>query len=153
MKTSTHENSFFSKTFFPKTSQETEDLGVLIASKLKADSVLCFFGELGAGKTTLIKGIAKGLGIRPEEVSSPTFQLLHIYNASQYKTSLPLFHFDLYRLRTHDEFLSMGFEEHFFKGGISCIEWAERIEQIIPEQAIKITIAHSEDGARKISLQ
>lgn len=135
-------NSAFKTESFLKSAQETLDFGEELGSVLEKDSVLCFFGDLGAGKTTLIKGIAKGLGIKPEHVSSPTFQILHIYEGEK----IPLFHFDLYRLRTEIEFLSMGFDEHFYKGGISCIEWAERIEGIIPQNAYKIRITHQDAG-------
>lgn len=130
------------------TAKDTLELGEQFGKELQPNKVVCFFGNLGAGKTTFIKGIAKSLGIDPTSVNSPTFQYLNIY-----KGTLPVFHFDLYRLGNLEDFLSLGFEEMFSQGGISCIEWSERIESIIPEDAIFISIDHTACGGRKIEIQ
>ncbi|MFN4174861.1 MAG: tRNA (adenosine(37)-N6)-threonylcarbamoyltransferase complex ATPase subunit type 1 TsaE, partial [Parachlamydiaceae bacterium] len=111
---------------------------------LNSDSIVCLFGELGAGKTTFIRGLAEGLGIDPGQVSSPTFVYLNIYEGQT-----PLYHFDLYRLNGVEAFLSMGFDEILFSPGIKCIEWSERISEILPKEAIKITLSHEREG-RKI---
>lgn len=129
--------------------EETFQLAYAIGKQLPANSVLCFFGDLGAGKTTFIKGLVEGASGYPKEhVSSPTFTYLNIYEGVQ-----KVFHFDLYRLTTADEFLSMGFEEFFTAGGICCIEWSERIEEILPHDCIKITLHHvGDENTRRIEI-
>ena len=123
-------------------------LGMQFAHMLKPNSVVSFFGELGAGKTTFIKGLAHGFGIDPNSVNSPTFQYLNVYNGSP-----SIFHFDLYRLENSDDFLTMGFEELFGKEGITCIEWAERITTILPHNCIHISITHIENGKRQVKIK
>ena len=114
---------------------DTYRIGTEFGKRLLPDSVVCFFGDLGAGKTTFIKGVVAGAsGISGEEVSSPTFTYLNIYRGSK-----TLYHFDLYRLRNTNEFLSMGFDEMFDAGGICCIEWAEKLlcnSHVLPERGI-----------------
>lgn len=119
------------------------------ARQLSANSVVCFYGDLGAGKTTFIKGLASALsGCSPQEVNSPTFVYLNIYEGNRI-----VFHFDLYRLDSESEFLSMGFEETFCANGICCIEWAEKIESLIPPHAIHVLIQHAPNNSRKITIQ
>lgn len=127
---------------------ETYALGMKFGRQLQPDQVVCFFGDLGAGKTTFIKGLAAGLGTTNEEVSSPTFTYLHIYRGI-----LTLYHFDLYRLRDADEFLSMGFDEVLDAGGVSCIEWSEKIEAILPDDAIRVSIIHLGGDQRQIAFK
>ena len=127
--------------WFASNAEETLRIGKEFGSLLSPDSIVCVFGELGAGKTTFIRGIAEGIGIDPSQVSSPTFVYLNIYEG---KT--PFYHFDLYRLSGVDPFLSMGFDEILFSPGIKCIEWSERIAQIIPKEAIKVTLSHKDEG-------
>lgn len=138
------------KTF---SSAETEELGFELGALLPKNSVICFFGELGAGKTTLIKGIAKKVGEIPsEKVTSPTFVYLNIYNDEDNVLTKPVFHFDLYRLSNADEFLHMGFEEYFSADGICLIEWSERIEDILPQSRICITLNHAGENCRIIEI-
>lgn len=127
--------------------EETIEQGKLFGLTLKKNSVICLFGDLGAGKTTFIKGIASAFGISQREVTSPTFQYLNIYNGT-----LTLYHFDLYRLKNEDDFLASGFEEMFCAGGISCVEWSERIASLIPQDAIYVTIRHKENSSRQIEI-
>ncbi len=128
--------------------EDTEKVALSLAKDLKAGSVLAFFGDLGTGKTTFIRSLAQNLcGVMPEAVSSPTFQYLNIYNGNQ-----TVYHFDLYRLQNADEFFHMGFDEVFDQGGITCIEWAERIEKLLPHNAIVVKITHAEEGARLIEI-
>lgn len=133
--------------YYLKNAEETHQLGLEVAKGLRPNSILCFYGNLGAGKTTFIKGIASGLGIAQDLVNSPTFQYLNIYTGAT-----PLYHFDLYRLKNSSDFLELGFEEVLSQGGISCIEWAERIQDSIPEGAIEITLSYAEDGGRNITI-
>lgn len=134
------------QTFISNSAFETNELGMNFGMQLPSNSVVCFFGDLGAGKTTFIKGLAAGiLGTHGDEVNSPTFTYLNIYHGNQ-----TLYHFDLYRLRDADEFLSMGFDEVFDAGGISCVEWSEKIASLIPEEAITVRMAHLGGDQRKI---
>lgn len=105
-------------------------------------------GDLGAGKTTLIKGIAKGAGgILEREVTSPTFSYLHIYSGK-----VPIYHFDLYRLRNAKEFCALGFQEYLEGDGVCCIEWAERIKDLLPPHTFHICLEHEKEERRKIYL-
>lgn len=100
---------------------ETEELGASWGRQVERGSVIALSGELGAGKTQLVKGIARGLGIH-ERVHSPTFALVNIYGGGR----LPLFHLDLYRLEARDQIIGAGLEEYFQPEGVSVVEWAER---------------------------
>jgi tRNA threonylcarbamoyladenosine biosynthesis protein TsaE len=125
--------------------EETLRLGAALGASLPPNSVLCLFGELGAGKTTFVKGIVQGAaGIQANHVVSPTFVYLNVYEH--------IYHFDLYRLHDCDEFLSLGFEEYFFAGGICCIEWSERITPILPKGAVHVTLSHLTEESREICI-
>lgn len=117
-----------------KSIDETLKLGEIIGKSLKSGSIIALKGELGAGKTVLVKGIAKGLGVE-EEPNSPTFVIMNCYEGR-----LPLFHFDLYRVADEGELIAMGYDEFFFGGGVSVVEWADRVPAIFPEDAIAICI-------------
>ena len=124
--------------------QATLEWGRILAKSLTPNTIIALSGELGAGKTHLVKGIALGLGLPIEdEVQSPTFVILSIY-----ETAPPLFHFDLYRLKTAEEFQALGFEEFFTRGGICAIEWPERITSLLPLNTLRISLAHAGSGCR-----
>ncbi len=123
-----------------RTSEETVALGKQCGIQLSRGSVVALFGDLGAGKTTFVQGIAAALGIE-EPIQSPTFTYLHIYQGT-----MPLYHFDLYRMNGHFDFFSMGFEEYFDSDGITVIEWAERLGHTLPENALSIHLSHHEGG-------
>lgn len=128
--------------------EETFRIGAQIASTLQDNSVVCFFGDLGAGKTTLIKGLASSAAeIDPREVHSPTFTYLNIYEGKR-----TVYHFDLYRLDGPEDFIGMAFDEYLCAGGICCMEWSERIETILPEGHVKIMIEHLGENQRRISI-
>jgi tRNA threonylcarbamoyladenosine biosynthesis protein TsaE len=134
--------------FFFTHPEETQAFGQQLGRDLPLNSIIAFFGELGAGKTTLIKGLAAGAAnIDPREVSSPTFTYLNIYEGVK-----TVYHFDLYRLRSQEEFLAMGFDEYFTAGGITCLEWSERIASILPPQTLILELAHAGETGRKVSL-
>lgn len=135
------------KLIISRSEDETLSIGEAFGRTLSPNSIVCFFGDLGAGKTTFIKGIASGRGYPLDLVNSPTYVYLNIY-----KATIPLYHFDLYRLRDCDEFLSMGFDELLFGGGISCIEWSERISPILPGHTIRVNMSHQNEGIRKIEI-
>lgn len=123
------------------------EIGCQLGSLLPTNSVLCFFGDLAAGKTTLIKGIAAG-ACCATHVSSPTFTYLNIYEGQK-----KIYHFDLYRLRDVDEFLSMGFDEFLTAGGICCIEWSERIAPLLPTDCVQIALEHISEAVRNITIK
>lgn len=120
------------------------ECGMQWAERLRGGGVIALFGELGAGKTTFVKGVAAALGIPEHAVSSPTFTYLHIYEGSSF-----LYHFDLYRMRGPEDFFALGFDE-YLACGVVCIEWAERLGMMLPEGAIRLQLAHK-DGAREIT--
>jgi len=131
-----------------RSAAETLALGSAFGKQLPPNSVVFFHGDLGAGKTTFIKGVVAGAaGVAESEVTSPTFAYLNIYRGAK-----TVYHFDLYRLRDADEFLAMGFDEVFDAGGICCIEWAEKIASLDIPQAIHVTLTHVEDGVRRIEI-
>lgn len=120
-----------------KNENDTRCFGEKLAKQLKKGDVLALAGDLGTGKTTLTKYIAKGLGI-DSEITSPTFTIVQ-----EYKTgSLPLYHFDVYRLGGAEEMYDMGYEEYFYGDGVCIVEWADLISEIIPEEAKIIFIDH-----------
>lgn len=125
---------------------ETERLGERIGRALQAGSVVALIGDLGAGKTTLTKGIARGLEV-PDLVHSPTFTLIH-----EHRGRLPIYHFDLYRLDTPDQLDDLGYEEYFYGDGVCVIEWAEKIEKLLPDDRLEVRIT-GEDDARTFELR
>ena len=128
---------------------ETEAAGKELGEGLKPGQIVCLFGELGAGKTTFIKGLVAGAtGKAPEEVSSPTYVYLHPYEGT-----CVVYHFDLYRLPSGDAFYLAGFDEYFDAGGICCIEWAGRLEDQLPEHYIAVTLKATEQNKREITVE
>lgn len=119
---------------------ETIKLGEIIGKSLEPGSIIALRGDLGAGKTVLVKGIARGLGIEDEPVS-PTFVIMNAYEGR-----IPLYHFDLYRISGAEELIGIGSEEFLFGGGVSAVEWADRVEEIFPEYTIYIDIKIPETG-------
>lgn len=131
------------------TAEETINFAKEFGSKLSPGSVVCFFGDLAAGKTTFVKGLVDGANCSSEEVCSPTFTYLNIYTGK-----CPIYHFDLYRLHDIDEFLSMGFDEFLHDpNGICCIEWSERIEKFLPASAFKVKLRVVEETKREIVIE
>ncbi|MEW6102280.1 MAG: tRNA (adenosine(37)-N6)-threonylcarbamoyltransferase complex ATPase subunit type 1 TsaE [bacterium] len=112
---------------------QTKDLGERLSLLLTKGDIVSLIGELGSGKTTFIQGIAKGLSIK-EPVNSPSFSLLNIY-----KGTIPLYHFDLYRIAENED---IGFDDFLFSNGISVIEWGEKASNFLPFQYLKISISH-----------
>lgn len=128
---------------------DTKKIGKEIAKNLNRKDVVAFFGELGSGKTTLIKTIVSELNRTKEiDVCSPTFSYLNIYPGS-----IDVYHFDLYRIKNNDQFLAMGLDEYFFKDGICLIEWAEKITSLLPPKTNVIhMVKGDEENQRKIVL-
>lgn len=129
--------------------QETIRIGRRIASKLKPGDIVCLFGQLGSGKTVLTKGIASSLGIRKENCISPTFILVRQHRV---KNNFFLYHFDLYRVDSVEEIIDLGYEEYFYGEGITVVEWADRLNGLMPKEYLKIELACLRDSRRKIEL-
>ena len=124
---------------------ETRAVGKRLARLLRGKEILCLFGQLGSGKTTLVKGLAMGLGVKEAQVTSPSFILMR-----RYEGRLPLYHFDLYRIKNPREICSIGYEEFIFNGGVSVIEWADRMEGLLPDSYLRIEFAFLKSNARLI---
>lgn len=118
-----------------RSEQQTYEAGKQLGKQAKAGEIYCLNGDLGVGKTVFTKGFAEGLGIY-EAVCSPTFTIVQQYE----KGRLPLYHFDVYRIGDIEEMDELGYEDYFFGDGICLIEWASLIEEIIPSNAVWITI-------------
>lgn len=131
-----------------KSPEETGALGERLAGELEPGACLALIGELGAGKTTLIKGLARGLGIPEEEVLSPTFILVREHRTGR----LPLFHVDAYRLSKPEELQEIGLEEYLLSEGITVIEWADRVREIIPPSCLEVKLEILSENERKISI-
>lgn len=131
--------------FLSKETQDTEKLAAELAKKLQPGSIIGLRGTLGAGKTVFTRGLARGLGIEGP-VTSPTYTLVSEYLNGR----LPLYHFDLYRIHSEEEFELIGAREMLYGNGISVIEWFERVEAILPEEMLVITLEINENGSRTI---
>lgn len=134
---------------FSASPEETESLG--LALSLQPDSVIALYGGLGAGKTCLVKGIARSLGI-DDCITSPTYTIINEYNARLNDLPVPLYHIDAYRLNNDDDFESTGANELFGRG-IVVIEWSERIPRSIPPDAIIVKIEITGPETRKITMR
>ena len=108
-------------------------------------TVFAFYGKMGAGKTTFIKAICEELGVE-DVITSPTFAIVNEYTAQDG----PVYHFDFYRIKKLEEVYDMGFEDYFSSGALCLIEWPELIEEVLPEDAVKVTIEEKEDGSRAV---
>ena len=114
--------------------EQTTEIGIQIGKLANPGDIICLTGDLGAGKTHLSKGIAKGLNIT-DHITSPTFTIVN-----EYEGRLKLYHFDVYRVNDADEISAIGFDEYIFSDGVSIIEWANYIDELIPEEHISINI-------------
>lgn len=132
---------------FSNSAEDTIKIGKLIGSSLTKGTVIAYKGTLAAGKTTLTKGIAESLEI-DEVITSPTFTLV-----SEYEGKLPLYHFDVYRLDSVEDFLNIGSEEMMYGDGVCAIEWSEKIESALPKEAIIIDIEILTPETRKITIK
>ena len=133
------------KVVYIKNEQETRSFGKKLAAELAPGIVIALTGDLGTGKTALTKSIAEGLGIT-EVITSPTFNIVKEY----YSGRIPMYHFDVYRIGDIDEMYELGYEEYFYGNGVCIVEWADLIEDIIPEDAIRIYIEYGENEGERI---
>ena len=124
--------------------KETERIGEAIGQAAEPGTVVALIGDLGTGKTTLTKSIARGLGVT-ETVTSPTFNIIREYKSGR----IPLYHFDVYRIGDPDEMFELGYEEYFYGDGICVVEWADIIEELLPEDAVIIRIERGADDEER----
>lgn len=127
--------------------EETIALGEKIGSLLKPGDIIAMSGTLAAGKTTITKGIAKALGV-DDTITSPTFCLISEYEGKK----MPLYHMDVYRLDSVEEFINLGVDDMLFGEGVCIIEWSEKIKSELPKNTIWMNILPEDDGSRTISI-
>lgn len=127
--------------------EKTEEFGIKLGKLLNPGDIVCLNGDLGAGKTTLTKSIGLGLGV-DDYITSPTFALIN-----EYEGRMPVYHFDVYRLENVEELYDLGFDEYFYGRGVSIIEWADKIEKLIPKERIVLDIKKGMDiDERRINI-
>ena len=130
--------------YYSKSAEDTILLGKKVGALVQPNDIIALTGDLGAGKTTFVKGIAEGLGIQ-DYVTSPTFVIINVH-----KGNLVLNHIDLYRLEDKNEIEDLGIDEYFKSGGVSIIEWAERLGDLLPKYSERIGIEVVSENERKI---
>lgn len=126
---------------------ETRALGCHLAAQLRPGDVLLLLGDLGAGKSELTRGIARGLGVS-SPVASPSFTILNVYDEGR----IPLYHFDWYRLDSAEELYEMGMDEYLGGDGVAVVEWPSRCPEAVPEKHLEVRIDPMDDCAREIAL-
>ena len=117
---------------------------------MEDNTVFAFYGKMGAGKTTFIKAICEELGVT-DVINSPTFAIVNEYRSAE--TGELIYHFDFYRIKKLDEVYDMGYEDYFYSGALCFIEWPELVEEVLPGDAVKVTIEEVEDGTRSVRLE
>ena len=134
--------------FFSQSQADTEALGARIAASLPAGGVvIALYGELGAGKTAFVRGLARGLGVE-ETVVSPTFTIVNEYPGRR-----ELFHFDMYRLGGADELFDIGWEDYLIREGVCAVEWSENVPEAFDGSEIRVTIEKTGEDGRKITVE
>jgi tRNA threonylcarbamoyladenosine biosynthesis protein TsaE len=133
--------------FHSHNEQDTDRLGAALAAALPQGTTVALIGTLGAGKTRLVQAIAAALGVPRDKATSPTFVLVN-----EYAGRLPIYHIDAYRLRDEDEFLQLGPEEYFDSGGLTFIEWADRIRDCLPPNYLEIHCEATGETQRQFSV-
>ena len=127
--------------------EETTALGEKLGRLLRPGDVIALFGDLGAGKTTLTRGIAVGLGLAAD-IHSPTFTLIH-----EHPGAIPLYHVDLYRLTSEEEVETLGLEEYMYSDGVTIVEWADRMTSSLPKDRLDITLRMQGDTERELTFE
>ncbi len=133
--------------FITHSPEETEIIGAALAKSLQPGTVIAYRGDLGAGKTAFTRGLARGLGCL-DAVTSPTYTIVNEYLGGR----LPLFHFDMYRLRSADDLWDIGWEDYLDRGGICAVEWSENVAEAL-ENPMVISIEKLDDTTRRITLE
>ena len=134
-------------TIYTKNEAETEKAGADFAAALPDGSVVAMYGDLGAGKTAFVRGMARGMGI-DARVSSPTFTIVNEYLGAR-----ELYHFDMYRLASSDELFDIGWEDYLSRGGVCAVEWSENVEDAFEGDEFIVRITKLSDDERKIEIE
>ncbi len=135
--------------FISNSVEETIKIGKKLAKGLKMGDCIALIGDLGSGKTVLTKGIAEGLGVKNARyVNSPTFVII-----KEYRGKLPLYHFDVYRLNKSTVLDAESYEEYFYDGGVTVIEWADKIRSLLPRKYIEVKLSVIGESKRKIEIR
>ena len=134
-------------TYLTNSPAETEAVGVALGRIIPAGTILAYRGDLGAGKTAFTRGLARGLGYA-EPVTSPTYTIVNEYLGGR----LPLFHFDMYRLRSADDLWDIGWDDYLERGGVCAVEWSENVDDAM-EGAVYVTIEKTGEEARRITIE
>ncbi len=127
---------------------KTRQIGEMLGRRLKEGDVVALYGDLGAGKTCITQGIMKGLNVSAKKITSPTFVLMNVYNGR-----MPVYHFDVYRMANTDEMIGLGYEEYFCGDGVSIVEWADKIEKLLPYDCIRIKMSVKGKNERQIKVK
>ena len=136
-------------TFQIKSLDTIRDTAREFINNMGDQTVFAFYGSMGAGKTTFVKAVCEELGVK-DVVNSPTFAIINEYEVEGKE---PIFHFDFYRINKPEEAFDFGYEDYFYSGSICFIEWPEKIEALLPENCVKVTIEEQADGSRKIEVE
>ena len=132
-----------------KSPERTLEIGIELGRPLEKGAVVALVGRLGSGKTALTQGLARGLGVDPDEyVSSPSFALVN-----RYAGRVPIYHIDTYRLGGAAEMVALGYEEYFEPDGVTIIEWADRVEELLPEKRMQVEIEIIDRTTRELSVE
>lgn len=129
-----------------KSVEETKEFGRWFGAWVEVGDVLALYGELGTGKTVLVKGLSETLGVK-ENVESPTFTIV-----GEYEGRIPLYHMDLFRMSSLEEILRIGYEEYVYGDGVCVIEWADKIQRLLPEKRLDIKLFHVAEDERRIEV-
>ncbi len=127
---------------------ETQAIGERLARLCKGGEIICLSGDLGAGKTTFVKGLARGLKIDEKMVNSPTFVIMNLYDQGR----LPLYHFDFYRFEKQEEIGGVGYDEFLYGSGVAVIEWSERFGTLMPPENLTIHLGHAGEKERMLKI-
>ncbi len=126
---------------------DTREIGRKLGKSLKPGDVVCLYGDLGAGKTTMVKGIASTQGIDERDITSASYTII-----AEYDSDIPFYHIDLYRIN-NEEALDLGIDEYLESDGIAVIEWAERLGEGAPDKIIKVELKYIEENSRSIEIE
>lgn len=135
-------------TFTANDEHDTDRLGAALAKALPPGTVVALVGTLGAGKTRLVQAVAAAVGVPRADVTSPTFVLVNEYTGGR----LPIYHFDTYRLKDDDEFLNLGPDEYFDSNGLTFVEWADRVADLLPTERLEISISVTGEKSREFQI-
>ena len=133
--------------YLSRSEGETEELGARLAKNLPGGTVVAMYGDLGAGKTAFVRGMARGMGLACR-VSSPTFTIVNEYLGER-----ELIHFDMYRLSGADELFDIGWEDYLSRGAVCAVEWSEKVEDAFFGDEVRVTIEKLSDSGRKITIE